>query len=94
MRTEAGGVKNIELCGATLTGEQVRTLFSLRSSNFDIAYADGAFTFTVRGYGHGVGMSQYGANELAKKGMDYKEILKTYYTGVEIVAYDFSKLGL
>ena len=94
VRTEAGGVKNIELCGATLTGEQVRTLFSLRSSNFDIAYADGAFTFTVRGYGHGVGMSQYGANELAKKGMDYKEILKTYYTGVEIVAYDFSKLGL
>lgn len=44
--------------------------------------------------GTGVGMSQYGANELAKKGMDYKEILKTYYTGVEIVAYDFSKLGL
>ena len=94
VRTEAGGVKNIELCGVTLTGEQVRTLFSLRSSNFELGYADGAFTFSVRGYGHGVGMSQYGANELAKKGWIIRRFSKPITPGVEIVTYDFSKLGL
>ena len=88
VRTEAGGVKKIELCGATLTGEQVRTLFSLRSSNFDIAYADGAFTFTVRGYGHGVGMSQYGALAMAQRGLTAEDILMHYYTGCEL-----SRLG-
>ena len=51
----------------------------------------GTFLFTTYGYGHGVGMSQYGAEYFAENGMDYKDILKTYYKGVEIVKYEGNK---
>ena len=57
---------------------------SLRSTDFDIKYDRENVTITTRGYGHGVGMSQYGANAMAKKGYKYDEILKYYYTDVEI----------
>ena len=53
-------------------------MFSLRSSSFDMKVTDDGVDFTVRGYGHGVGMSQYGANEMAKKGSTYEEILKAF----------------
>ena len=65
-------------------GSEIRTAFSLRSANFDLKLVDEKFVFTVRGYGHGVGMSQYGAKIMAKEGSDYQTILKHYYTGVEI----------
>ena len=74
--------------GVTLTGQQVRALFELRSANFTVTAGEDGITFTVTGYGHGVGMSQYGANALAKQGKSWEEILKWYYTGVEIAPYD------
>lgn len=78
-RSNAGGVKTIVIGGQTLTGSQIRTGFGLRSSDFTIFYADGKFTFTVKGYGHGVGMSQTGAEAMAKQGSNYKQILAWYY---------------
>lgn len=78
-RTSSGTVRKINICGTELTGSQIRTAFALRSAAFEIEYAGGLFTFTVRGYGHGVGMSQYGAQSMAKNGADYQEILQHYY---------------
>ncbi len=83
-RTASGRVASVELGGASLTGGAARDLFSLRSACFDIAEKDGVFTFSVTGYGHGVGMSQYGANALAKQGKGWREILAHYYTGAEL----------
>ncbi len=82
--TDTGMVKTIEIGDKTFTGREIRSLFSLRSSTFTCKYKDGNFIFTVSGYGHGVGMSQYGANYMAQQGFTYKEILKHYYKGVEI----------
>ena len=67
-----------------MKGTELRTAFDLNSANIEITEADGAVKFNVRGYGHGVGMSQYGANAMAKNGADYKEILTHYYTGAEV----------
>ena len=82
--TETGMVKTITICGKTFKGTEIRTLFNLKSSTFTCEYKDDEFVFTVNGYGHGVGMSQYGANYMAQQGFSYKEILKHYYTDVEI----------
>ena len=79
-KTESGNVKEISVCGKTVKGARIRSLLNLRSDAFDVKYEDGKFTFTVRGYGHGVGMSQYGADYMAKQGSDFKEILTHYYT--------------
>ncbi len=84
-RTDSGAIKTIQIGSATLDGVEVRNLFSLRSSNFSVSYQNGAFTFTVLGYGHGVGMSQYGANAMAEQGKTYKEILAWYYPGTDFV---------
>ncbi len=84
--TDTGMVKTITICGKSFKGTDIRKLFSLRSSTFACKYEDGEFIFTVNGYGHGVGMSQYGANYMAQQGADYKEILNHYYTNVEIVS--------
>ncbi len=78
--SKTGLVKEIELCGKNITGAKLRELLDLRSSNFQVDYKDGNFTFTTYGYGHGVGMSQNGANELAKQGKNFEEILIHYYT--------------
>ena len=83
-RTASGRVESVELGGVSLSGGAARGLFSLRSASFDIAEADGVFTFSVTGYGHGVGMSQYGANAMAKAGSGWREILAHYYTGAEL----------
>ncbi len=83
-RTESGTVLSIKLGDKTLKGTKIREIFNLRSANFDISFTDDKVEFTVRGYGHGVGMSQYGANEMAKQGSSYDEILKWYYKGCEI----------
>lgn len=80
----AGTVTSMEIGGQTLTGRQVRKLLGLRSASFTAAYTNGSFLFTVRGFGHGVGMSQYGAGYLARQGMSYAEILKYFYTGAEL----------
>lgn len=79
-----GTVKSITLCGKEFSGTEVRSIFSLKSASFSVKYEDGKFVFTVSGYGHGVGMSQYGANEMAKKGNTYDEILTHYYKNAAI----------
>lgn len=79
-----GTVKNISLCGKNFSGTDVRSMFSLRSATFTVKYEEEKFVFTVSGYGHGVGMSQYGANEMAKKGNTYDEILAHYYKNAVI----------
>lgn len=81
-------VLTIEVGGITVTGQQLRTALSLRSAAFEISYEDGGFTVTTKGYGHAVGMSQYGANSMAEEGKSYKEILEHYYPGTKIKKAD------
>ena len=83
-RTASGRVESVELGGVELSGGAARSLFSLRSASFDVSEEDGTFTFSVTGYGHGVGLSQYGANALAREGSAWREILAHYYTGAEL----------
>lgn len=83
-RTKTGMVKNIKIGNENITGRKMREFFDLRSANFDIEKIDDKIIFTVRGYGHGVGMSQYGANELAKQGASYSQILTWYYKGANL----------
>lgn len=78
-RTASGSVLGILIGGVEWKGGDLRKWFGLRSADFDLAEGDEGFTFTVRGYGHGVGMSQYGANAMAEQGSDYREILMHYY---------------
>lgn len=80
-RDESGRVYSIVLGGVEIKGTQIRSLFSLRSTAFQLEYSQGRFIFTVTGYGHGVGMSQYGAQVMAEEGADYTEILAHYYPG-------------
>lgn len=77
-------VLTIEAGGVTVTGQQLRQALSLRSAAFEISYDDGEFTVTTKGYGHAVGMSQYGANSMAEEGKNYKEILEHYYPGTKL----------
>ena len=83
----AGGVSSMDVGGVTVSGQDLRTLFSLRSTSFTVSAGAEGVIFSVTGYGHGVGMSQYGANALAQEGKSYEEILKWYYTGVEVEQY-------
>ena len=73
------------MSGSCFSGTELRGLFSLRSTAFTLTYADGEFVFTVTGFGHGVGMSQYGAEVMAASGADYRAILAHYYPGTELV---------
>ena len=70
---------------AQLKGSELREILGLRSANFTVTSNGDKITFKVKGYGHGVGMSQNGANVLAERGMKYREILAHYYTDVNIV---------
>lgn len=84
-RDASGRVESVALGGAEIKGTELRSLFSLRSTAFTLEYTEGRFIFTVTGYGHGVGMSQYGAQVMAQNGDDYTRILAHYYTGTELV---------
>jgi SpoIID/LytB domain protein len=77
-------VLKIKVGDKTVTGQEIRAALSLRSAAFEISY-DKEFKITTKGYGHAVGMSQYGANSMAEKGKDYKEILEHYYPGTDIL---------
>lgn len=83
--TDGDRVKTIQIGNLQLSGVEVRTLLNLRSANFTVAIEADNITFKVVGYGHGVGMSQTGADSMAKQGSNYEEIIKHFYTGVEIV---------
>jgi len=79
-----GTVTSLCVGGVEVGGSQLRTILELRSACFTISFEEDAVVFSVTGYGHGVGMSQYGANVLASGGMGYKEILEWYYTGAQV----------
>lgn len=82
--TTGSRVNSITVSGKEFTGVQIRTLLGLRSADFSVSQNGDNIVFSTKGYGHGVGMSQYGANEMAKAGYSYKEILRYFYTGVTI----------
>lgn len=83
-RTAADYVEWVQVGKQRLTGRQMREALGLRSANFTVEKTENGFLFTVLGYGHGAGMSQYGAAEMAKQGKNYREILAHYYIGVTL----------
>ena len=85
IRNETNRVDKITINDKVFKGTEVRKLLDLRSTDFEIEINNDNVIISTKGYGHGVGMSQYGANELAKMGYDYEKILKHYYTGIKIV---------
>lgn len=93
-RSESGTVTKIKAGNTELSGADFRQIFSLRSANFTVEYSakGGTFSITTKGSGHGVGMSQYGANDMANGGSGYREILLHYYDGAEIA--DMNNIGL
>lgn len=82
--TPSGYVDSAVLGGVEVSGADLRSAFSLRSACFQVEYNDDGFRFTVQGWGHGVGMSQTGAEFLAKRGKTYEEILNYYYPGASL----------
>ena len=83
-KTDSGMVLEAKIGEKSVTGREIRDLFSLRSANFDVDIHDEVVKFLVKGYGHGVGMSQYGAQNMAKQGSNYKQILAWYYPETEL----------
>lgn len=88
--TEGGAVKEVAISNEVIAGTKFRTLFKLNSANFTMNFTEGTVKIDCKGYGHGVGMSQWGANVMAKEGKGYDEILKHYYSGVEIKKIKFN----
>lgn len=84
VRSNAGGIKTIDVGGIAVDGSDFRFMYDLRSANIELEITDELVKMKVKGYGHGVGMSQYGADYLARQGKNFEDILKTYYTGVSL----------
>ena len=82
--SESGTVLTASAGDRTVTGGEIRTALALRSACFEVRYEGEEAVFTTKGYGHGVGMSQYGANSMAAEGSTWQEILQHYYPGCEI----------
>ena len=83
--TEGGGVETISVRGKSFTGTQLRSKLGLRSTAFTVEVQGNHITITTRGFGHRVGMSQYGAQAMAEGGAGFEDILRHYYTGAELV---------
>lgn len=83
-RSAAGGIKTVKLGGVKMRGVDLRETLGLNSTNFTIKLEGDSITFHTTGYGHGVGLSQYGAKHLAEQGKDYKQILMHYYAGTSV----------
>lgn len=83
-RTPSNRVSEISFNGTVFTGKDIREKLELRSNDFSVEQKNNHFIFTTKGYGHGVGMSQYGANGMAEEGKTYEEIISHYYQDVEI----------
>lgn len=83
-KDDSGRISKIKINDKEYTGVQIRNLLELRSADFDYEIKNDGVNFTTRGYGHGVGMSQYGANGMANSGYNYKQIINYYYTNVNI----------
>lgn len=86
-RFPSGRVERVQVGGVVVTGRQLREALGLRSNWFEVEDLGDSVRFIVRGYGHGIGMSQYGANAMARAGFGFDQILTHYYTGVEIVSW-------
>lgn len=82
--TDSNRVKTVKFGNHELSGIEARTIFGLKSTNFEITKEANKVKFTVKGYGHGVGMSQTGADTMAKQGSNYEEIINHFYVGIEI----------
>ena len=82
--TESTRVKTVKFGNHEISGVEARSLFGLKSTNFEITRENDKIKFSVKGYGHGVGMSQTGADSMAKQGSSAEDIIKHFYTGVEI----------
>lgn len=80
----SGRVETVSVGGTDIEGTELRRIFGLRSACFTVAADSESVTFRVTGYGHGVGMSQYGANQMAREGKTWQEILEWYYTGATV----------
>lgn len=85
--TETGRPKALAIGGQRIAATVVRDRLDLRSTNFEIKHADGEITFVTQGYGHGVGLCQYGAAGLAEHGRNFRTILRHYYQGVDVVEF-------
>lgn len=85
-KAESGYVISVRLGSTEVSASKFREEFGLRSCCFDVDYADDNFTVTCYGYGHGAGMSQYGADYMARQGSTWREILRHYYKGIEFDA--------
>jgi len=85
--TPSGRVETIALGNASVDGVSFRKLFSIKSTDFSFVFINNSVVISTLGYGHGVGMSQRGANEMAKKGHSYGDILTHYYTGVSVTNF-------
>ena len=83
-KSKANTVLKASIGDKSYSGEDIRKIFSLKSPSFSVETTNNSITFNVTGYGHGVGMSQYGADFMARQGSTYEEILKHYYKNVEI----------
>lgn len=86
-RDEGGYVTEVKIGETSLTGEQLRKCLELNSACFYLKEVEGQVRILTKGLGHGLGLSQYGANEMAKEGRNYKEILKYYYQGLQTQVY-------
>lgn len=84
IRSDAGGIKSIVIGNVPIKGTVFRSIYGLKSTNVVLTQTDTDITLDVTGYGHGVGMSQYGANAMAKNGASYTDILTHYYSGCEV----------
>ncbi|MBP1971688.1 stage II sporulation protein D [Virgibacillus natechei] len=87
-RTESERVSDMGIDGNHFSGREIREQFELQSSDFTVEQKDDHLIFTTKGYGHGIGMSQYGANGMAEEGEDYLDIVNYYYKDVEISTVD------
>ena len=87
--TTSGRVKTIKIGNKEIAGTEARTILGLKSTNFSVVIEGEEIIFSVTGYGHGVGMSQTGADSMAKTGANYETIIKHFYTGVEIIELKF-----
>lgn len=83
-QTSSGYTKSLTVCGQTVSGTALRQALGLRSTCFTVQYQSGNFSFTTRGYGHGVGLSQWGAKAMAEQDTDYADILAHYYPGTQL----------
>jgi stage II sporulation protein D len=85
--TPGGGVKTADICGTSFQGTELRTRLNLRSTAFTLSASERGVTVYTRGYGHRVGLSQYGADAMALTGSDYQTILRHYYPGTTVEMY-------